>query len=1028
MSRLKTFHSFQRPSQSLQTNITQTSDKPWEQIGPGKDYLLQELEDLYWAAVKVELENIIRTLKVWQQPEYVDICISDENDNNIHGFDTFLDQVCQESRAFAIRYGETKVEEMVNERSAERFLPRNLSYKEALRRVLLDTRAEYFSKRIREEVRGNLHTTPRLSGVELRAWMLLQNAGFLDIDKLIEHRPPLDKLGFWKRPAIPQLTISDFDEQWVPQFAPMQCAECRGIIRGSMFMSRKQPPDNIAQKGAHTICEDCYRTYHYGDESLSKRYKHCVLSESIQPATSRKMCACKDVPHFDTDGRPRSLFPLNEEDNHIAYKAGYRCTVLKLSELVPYAKYQGLLSTAKFKRKRKRRLSDIQWISNMVDRSRGRTNVQRAATQRGQTHNQSPQNVTRLSKQPALRSVTEQSRQGDQRDPVSSKTSGVTEAQANEDIPLFFRQFTEKYPFGNVHMALRVGPLVIENGVSHTKAGALITMRETPVLNDRFTRGAHRRSLAVGGDPERLLWQQERQVGQPKRYKAVMKQIVGAPFTGILSQGHESKQEREIVELMVAASKQPFDNPGLPIMEKQRILDGAMSYILEKLRNLLNSRVKIYLNSIAQHLLDPGNTLTWSATSNNCQNFCNSLIDSELFEPLVNGLHMQSSEAPSPLYLMSFVCPPEGYLNNKVISKFDVPSGLTEEYLLRFHYGRHDEADIIDTLQEYWYDWGAFESPLYKYQDLFPWDCTEAYMRYPTKCGDCNLSKHVWAFPFDSWSIIALHHYRDKHMYQPKLDLDSKGTDSWIKDRLTILTASSILARAATAMAKSATFCKATAWLHSKEKGLRRIDPSLARVKLGGIHRAQPFSHYFEAGTYSHYFLAEWALKKKMDKIRDYETLRDGRARRPDISSRSGGRFLGTSREPSNFDRLFDGFRGMDGTDPDYTGCDDRGQIETDAQFDQQTAAAIAAALIADSQLDCVQNAEHMVAEAAAAAANCGSGCGSVTEPSHVCGSSSSGGGYSSGGGGSSSCGGGSSSCGGGGSSCGGGGSGGGCD
>ena len=40
------------------------------------------------------------------------------------------------------------------------------------------------------------------------------------------------------------------------------------------------------------------------------------------------------------------------------------------------------------------------------------------------------------------------------------------ESEADEDIPLFFRQFTEKYPFGNVHMALRVGPLVIENGVS----------------------------------------------------------------------------------------------------------------------------------------------------------------------------------------------------------------------------------------------------------------------------------------------------------------------------------------------------------------------------------------------------------------------------------------------------------------------------------------------------------------------------------------------------------------------------------
>lgn len=27
---------------------------------------------------------------------------------------------------------------------------------------------------------------------------------FLDIDKLIEHRPPLDNMPFWKRPAIPQ--------------------------------------------------------------------------------------------------------------------------------------------------------------------------------------------------------------------------------------------------------------------------------------------------------------------------------------------------------------------------------------------------------------------------------------------------------------------------------------------------------------------------------------------------------------------------------------------------------------------------------------------------------------------------------------------------------------------------------------------------------------------------------------------------------------------------------------------------------
>jgi hypothetical protein len=39
---------------------------------------------------------------------------------------------------------------------------------------------------------------------------------------------------------------------------------------------------------------------------------------------------------------------------------------------------------------------------------------------------------------------------------------------------------------------------------------------------------------------------------------------------------------------------------------------------------------------------------------------------------------------------------------------------------------------------------------VYPYQDLFPWDCTEAYNRYPAKCGKCNTSNHVLAFPFDS--------------------------------------------------------------------------------------------------------------------------------------------------------------------------------------------------------------------------------------------------------------------------------------
>ena len=49
---------------------------------------------------------------------------------------------------------------------------------------------------------------------------------------------------------------------------------------------------------------------------------------------------------------------------------------------------------------------------------------------------------------------------------ASGETIEFKEAEADEDIPFFFRKYTEKYPFGNVHMALRVGPLLVENGVA----------------------------------------------------------------------------------------------------------------------------------------------------------------------------------------------------------------------------------------------------------------------------------------------------------------------------------------------------------------------------------------------------------------------------------------------------------------------------------------------------------------------------------------------------------------------------------
>jgi hypothetical protein len=48
--------------------------------------------------------------------------------------------------------------------------------------------------------------------------------------------------------------------------------------------------------------------------------------------------------------------------------------------------------------------------------------------------------------------------------PEFGSSFGVTTGSP-EDVPIFLQATTEKYPYGNVHMALRIGPVVIENGV-----------------------------------------------------------------------------------------------------------------------------------------------------------------------------------------------------------------------------------------------------------------------------------------------------------------------------------------------------------------------------------------------------------------------------------------------------------------------------------------------------------------------------------------------------------------------------------
>jgi hypothetical protein len=186
-----------------------------------------------------------------------------------------------------------------------------------------------------------------------------------------------------------------------------------------------------------------------------KAYKHSILGETITPPISRKICHCRDVSHFDDTGKALALFPVDKDAKHIDVGGSgtIQCSLLKLSEIVALAKYDGLQSIVGTKKTGKQQ----QALSTMLV-----SGEQPEGTNEGATS----QKKSRWKlKQPTTK--TESSLQDSAtREAASSSTSVLTEPTADTDIPLFFRKYTTKYPFGNVHMALRVGPLVIENGVA----------------------------------------------------------------------------------------------------------------------------------------------------------------------------------------------------------------------------------------------------------------------------------------------------------------------------------------------------------------------------------------------------------------------------------------------------------------------------------------------------------------------------------------------------------------------------------
>lgn len=250
------------------------------------------------------------------------------------------------------------------------------------------------------------------------------------------------------------VTLSSYTKDAIPIFLNAHCSTCDSVIRGPSW--RSSAPADEKHDPNWRICESCYLKRYQDKPHIYKVYKHCVLDGSITSSLSHKICHCAGVAHSDTSGRSRNLFPIAQEDAHLAAprEGGLQCPLLSLGDMVAESKYDGMqtLVTQPVPLAQERHLAAL----TPSEREKLKQSKKKATKFRRKKNKDSNLQTTTMSSM-----VDEKDREG-----IEATSAEVREAEADEDIPFFMRRYVEKYPFGNVHMALRVGPLVIENGVA----------------------------------------------------------------------------------------------------------------------------------------------------------------------------------------------------------------------------------------------------------------------------------------------------------------------------------------------------------------------------------------------------------------------------------------------------------------------------------------------------------------------------------------------------------------------------------
>jgi hypothetical protein len=295
------------------------------------------------------------------------------------------------------------------------------------------------------------------------------------------------------------------NKQNTPNFQPQICVSCSEPIRGARYYCTRDCFTTVAlaadDKGvAETIqrpvilCETCARAPAHQPNHMKKMHKDCILASSISLDQGLRVCSCEKVQHRRQGSQ--QIYPFRAKDRRLH---GHDCDLLRLATRHCRTKYEELNrskqqheESQKCQRESKGNFPEIMSQSqqglpqNLLRRSPTTSSMSTVSSTSSNPEHKSTSGFAPL--KGSLRRLVRRSRfkslsalAGESTlENLSEETASLPSAQPGSSKASFanakktmkrhiFRPFAKvgvnHIPYGNVHMALMLGPLLIENGI-----------------------------------------------------------------------------------------------------------------------------------------------------------------------------------------------------------------------------------------------------------------------------------------------------------------------------------------------------------------------------------------------------------------------------------------------------------------------------------------------------------------------------------------------------------------------------------